>query len=114
MTVTIQVYFLGLSVEAHKADPAWKWGNEKITRGAVCHIGGTNDLFISLAQNNEHDGWEKTMSIVGFVPEPAITEIVEKTILALPHHDFVHPDFGTVMSMLDKELPVVLKGPPFP
>ena len=80
----------------------------KIRRGDVCHIGGTSDLFISLARGREHDGWETAMTIVGQVPEPALTELVEKKILALPKHNFTHPEYGTVMSMLDAELPCKL------
>ena len=32
-------------------------GGERITRGALCLVGGSSDLFISLARNGEHDGW---------------------------------------------------------
>ena len=58
-----------------------------------------------LAENGEHDGWETGMTVLGSVPEPALTDLVEGKILALPKHDFKHPQYGTVMSMLDKELP---------
>jgi len=80
----------------------------KISRGDVCHIVGTSDLFISLARGTEHDGWESGMTIVGRVPEPDLTDVVEGAVLALPKHDFTHPTYGTVMSMLDKELPCTL------
>ena len=77
----------------------------KIRRGDVCHIGGTSDLFVSLARGAEHDGWEQSMTIIGRVEEPQLTDLVEGAILALPKHDFKHPQYGTVMSMLDKERP---------
>ena len=93
----------GLATSPHE-------GNAKITRGCVCHIGGTSDFFISLARNHEHEGWEASMTIVGTVPEPMLTELVEQAIMALPKYDFVHPEFGTVMSMLDPELPVRLRA----
>ena len=80
-----------------------------IKRGDVCLIGGASDLFISLARNGEHDGWESGMTVLGTVPEPALSELVEDKILALPKHNFTHPNYGTVMSMLDKELPGVLQ-----
>ena len=50
------------------------------------------------------------MTIVGGVPEPQLSDLVEANILSLPKHDFTHPQYGTVMSMLDKELPCQLGG----
>ena len=63
----------------------------KIQRGDVCLIGGTSDLFVSLARGGEHDGWEVSMTIVGSVPPEALSSIVEDVILALPRHNFTHP-----------------------
>ena len=102
----VQFSLSGLNSMKHESS------GRKIQRGDLCHIGGTSDLFISLAKNNEHDGWEASMTIVGQVPEPQLTEIVEGSILALPKHNFTHPNYGTVMSMLDKELPCKLVVPP--
>ena len=48
------------------------------------------------------------MTIVGQVPEPELSALVEGAILARPKHNFTHPNYGTVMSMLDKELPCKL------
>lgn len=79
-------------------------GTAKIKRGSVCLIGGASDLFISLARNAEHDGWETGMTVLGSVPEPELTSLVEEKILALPKHIFTHPQYGTTMSMLDTEL----------
>ena len=79
-------------------------GSAKIARGSVCLIGGASDLFISLARNGEHDGWEQSMTVVGHVPEPELTTHVEEQLLKLPVHNFTHPQYGTVMSMLDKEI----------
>lgn len=84
-------------------------GTAKITRGTVCLIGGTNDLFISLARGAEHDGWEQSMTVLGRVPDAELDSLVEGAILALPKHDFKHPQYGTVMSMLDKGLPLKLR-----
>jgi len=36
-------------------------------RGAVCLIGKSIDLFISLARHGEHQGWESSMTVVGQV-----------------------------------------------
>lgn len=66
-------------------------------------------MFISLARHGEHDGWEASMTVLGRVPEPELTVLVEGKILSLPKHNFTHPTYGTVMSMLDKELPCRLK-----
>ena len=68
-------------------------------------IGGASDIFISLAKGDEHAGWEVSMTVLGDVPEPQLTELVEQAILSRPYHDFKHPQYGTVMSMLDSELP---------
>lgn len=84
-------------------------GGVKLTRGALCLIGGASDLFISLARNGEHDGWEGGMTVIGHVLEPELTTIVEGQILALPKHNNTHPHYGVVMSMLDTEIPCQLK-----
>ena len=86
-------------------------GTAKITRGSVCLIGSANDLFISLAKGAEHDGWEQSMTVLGRVPDAELDSLVEGAIMALPKHDFKHPQYGTVMSMLDKGLPLKLSVP---
>ena len=45
----------------------------------------------------EHNGWEGSMTVVGHVAEPGLTELIEGRVLSLPKHEFVHPDFGTKM-----------------
>lgn len=80
-------------------------GSSHIARGSVCLIGRSSDLFISLARQGEHRGWETSMTVVGRVPEPALSSLVESRILSLPKHNFTHPKFGTVMSMLNRPLP---------
>ena len=83
-------------------------GAAKIQRGSVCLIGGANDIFISLARGSEHDGWEQSMTVLGHVPEAELTDLVEGAILSKPKHDFTHPQYGTVMSMLDTKLGLAL------
>ena len=61
--------------------------------------------------NGEHAGWEASMTVVGRVAEPTLAEIVEGKILALPKHDFTHPQYGTVMSMLNEPLSCRLQAP---
>jgi peptidyl-prolyl cis-trans isomerase A (cyclophilin A) len=78
-------------------------GRAPITRGAVCLIGRSSDLFISLARHGEHTGWESSMTIVGHVVERELA-VFESAILGQPRHNFTHPSFGTRMSMLDHEL----------
>lgn len=98
-------------------DPALKalrpTNRAPIKRGDIVLVGDSTDLFISLAQRGEHDGWHEgclAMTVVGSVPEPALTQLVEKRILELPKHKFTHPEFGTVMSLLHNELPCRLRA----
>ena len=86
-------------------------GTAAIVRGALCLIGGSNDFFISLAQHGEHVDWESSMTVVGHVAEPGLSELVEGRILGLPRHNYTHPTFGTQMSMLDTELSCMLRLP---
>ena len=91
----------GLSKHQHE-------GSAKIRRGSVCLIGGADDIFVSLARNGEHDGWEVSMTIVGEMQEPTLSEF-ESKILALPKHTFTHPQYGTKMEMLNEKVPAQLK-----
>ena len=84
-------------------------GGAAIARGAVSLIGGASDLFISLAENGEHSGWESSMTVVGHVGDDVIRAVVEGRILAMPKHDFTHPQYGTVMSMLTEPIPCQLR-----
>ena len=86
-------------------------GRAAVARGAVCLIGGASDLFISLAANGEHAGWESSMTVVGHVADEALRGVVEGEILAMPKHDFTHPQYGTVMSMLTEPVPCQLRAP---
>ena len=86
-------------------------GCAAVARGAVCLIGGASDLFISLAANGEHAGWESSMTVVGHVADEALRGVVEGEILAMPKHDFTHPQYGTVMSMLTEPVPCQLRAP---
>jgi len=76
-------------------------GSTRIRRGHLCLIRGTSDFFISLAPDLEHDSWSEGMTVVGTVEEPELTTLVEGALLALPRHNFTHPSYGTLMSMLD-------------
>jgi hypothetical protein len=84
-------------------------GTAAIARGALCLIGGSSDLFISLARHGEHGGWD-SMTVVGHVAEAGLGS-VERRILGLPRHNYTHPNFGTQMSMLDTELSCTLRLP---
>jgi len=77
-------------------------GSLPITRGSVCLIPGSSDVFISLG---EHAGWENSMTVVGEVAAQDLAQFV-LPILQLPHHNVKHPTFGTIMSMLDAPLPI--------
>ena len=82
-------------------------GGEQLKRGSLCLVGGASDLFISLAKNNEHNGWEGGMTCIGQVLEPELTTLVEKIILPMPTKVNVHPT-GVKMTMLAQELPCTL------
>ena len=86
-------------------------GTAKISRGAVCLIRGTSDLFISLASRGEHDGWETAMTVVGYVAEPALATLVEQKMLRLPVHNFTHPEYGASASASRRRAPVCRTPP---
>jgi len=81
-------------------------GLKPIARGAVCLIGGTSDLFVSLA---EHRGWEASMTVFGHVAESELKQGVE-AILQQPIHQYTHPQYGTVMAMLNTPLGMRLEA----
>lgn len=82
-------------------------GGERLKRGSLCIVGGASDLFISLARNNEHDGWEGGMTCIGQVLEPELSSLIEAVILPMPVKTTMHPT-GVKMTMLAKELPCKL------
>jgi hypothetical protein len=90
-----------LKAELHAAP---REGSTRIRRGHLCLIPKTSDLFVSLAPGEEHDSWSDKMTVVGTIAEPELTTLVEGAILSLPRHDFTHPQYKTLMSMLDSEL----------
>ena len=100
-----------LKALAHECARSPPGAPRPIARGDVCLIGGASDVFVSLARRGEHAGWEGSMTVLGRVAEPALEAIVEGRILAMPIHDFTHPNYGTVMSMLDEPLPCQLRLP---
>ena len=84
-----------------------KPGGEKLKRGSLCLVGGASDLFISLARDGEHDGWEGGMTCIGRVLEPELSSLVEAKILPMPVKTSMHPS-GVKMTMLARELPCKL------
>lgn len=82
-------------------------GGDRLQRGSLCLVGGASDLFISLAKNNEHDGWEGGMTCIGQVLEPELTSLVEGIILPMPTCINIHPT-GVKMTMLAREMPCQL------
>ena len=99
---TVQDDSAGLATLAHE-------GTAKIGRGAVCLIGSSSDVFVSLARDGEHDGWEASMTVFGRVAEDDLARILEDKVLAKPIHSITHPQYGTVMSMLKTPLPCTLR-----
>ena len=82
-------------------------GGPRLTRGSLCLVGGASDLFISLARNGEHEGWEGGMTCIGKVLEPELSSLVEGVILQMPTRISMHPT-GVKMTMLAQELPCKL------
>lgn len=82
-------------------------GGERLKRGSLCLVGGASDLFISLARNGEHDGWEGGMTCIGQVLESSLSSLVEAFILPMPVKTTTHPT-GVKMTMLARELPCTL------
>lgn len=78
-------------------------GSLPVNRGAVVTMSGTNEIIISLA---EHRGWEGSMTVFGHLGEESL-RLVE-AIERLPIHNYVHPTYGTVMSMLNTPLGLTL------
>lgn len=81
-------------------------GTKLIERGTVCLIGGTSDFFVAL---DTHRGWEASMTVFGHVAEPEMKSQVEP-ILQRPIHQFTHPQYGTVMAMLDTPVGIRLEA----
>merc|ERR1719313_2593121 len=64
---------------------------------------GSNEIILSLA---EHRGWDASMTVFGHLGEDSL-RLVE-AIERLPIHNYVHPTYGTVMSMLNTPLGLTL------
>jgi len=64
---------------------------------------GTNEIILSLA---EHRGWEGSMTVFGHLGEESLR--VVEAIDRLPMHNYVHPTYGTVMSMLNTPLSLTM------
>jgi hypothetical protein len=61
-------------------------------------IGGSNDFFIAVA---DHRDWGGAFIVWGEVTDMTAVH----TMLNLPFHEFAHPEFGTVMRMLNTAVP---------
>ncbi|KAK9829611.1 hypothetical protein WJX72_006871 [[Myrmecia] bisecta] len=74
-------------------------------RGHVCMIPETKEFFIAA---KDHTDWGASHSVWGEVQDMAAVT----TILNQPFHQITHPQYGTVMRMLDTEVPfrISLKG----
>ncbi|CAL8468913.1 g8454 [Coccomyxa elongata] len=70
-------------------------------RGHVCMIPRTKEFFISL---KDHDDWGVAHTVWGEVDAEDMRGTVA-TFLRLPVHEVKHPEFGTIMRMLDSEEP---------
>ena len=74
-------------------------GSLPVQRGAVVHICGSRDFFVSLGS---HPGWDKSFTVFGKVDEASMA-IVER-VVRLPIHNVTHPNLGTLMSLLNSPL----------
>ncbi|PNH03138.1 hypothetical protein TSOC_010845 [Tetrabaena socialis] len=81
--------------------PSREGGNIAMRRGHVAMIPDTREFFINVM---DHVGWGDSMTVWGELDGPASMSVVEAA-LRLPYHDVKHPTFGTVMRMLDEQVP---------
>jgi cyclophilin family peptidyl-prolyl cis-trans isomerase len=70
----------------------------KIRRGHVCMIGNCKEFFIATA---DHPEWNVAHTIWGEVDDMQAVD----SLLLEPYTNFTHPEFGTVMRMMDKRVP---------
>ncbi|PNW86299.1 hypothetical protein CHLRE_02g080850v5 [Chlamydomonas reinhardtii] len=84
-----------LKVPEHEGGPVF------MRRGHVAMIPSTREFFINVM---DHESWGGSMTVWGDVADAASMAVVEAALL-LPYHDVKHPTFGTVMRMLDKQVP---------
>ena len=68
-------------------------------RGHACTIPGTADFFIAAV---DHLEWGHAHTVFGHVSD---MQVVDAILEMEPYHEFTNPDYGTLMRMLDSELP---------
>ena len=69
-------------------------------RGHACTIPGTAEFFIAAV---DHPEWGHAHTVFGQVSDMQVVDaILEKEA----YHDYINPDYGTLMRMLDSELPL--------
>ncbi|KAG2435334.1 hypothetical protein HXX76_007408 [Chlamydomonas incerta] len=81
--------------------PEHEGGAVAMRRGHVAMIPATREFFINVM---DHEGWGGSMTVWGDVADAASMAVVE-AVLLLPYHEVKHPTFGTVMRMLDEQVP---------
>lgn len=67
-------------------------------------IPGTKEFFISLS---DHSEWGTAHTCWGEVDDMVAVD----ALVTASYHNVTHPEYGTVMRMLDLESPFVIKGP---
>ncbi|KAG2446794.1 hypothetical protein HYH02_008354 [Chlamydomonas schloesseri] len=88
--------------------PEHEGGPISMRRGHVAMIPSTREFFINVM---DHESWGGSMTVWGDVADSASMSVVESALL-LPYHDVKHPTFGTVMRMLDEQVPFSLLAVP--
>jgi len=78
-------------------------GNLIARRGHACMIPGTKEFFISLM---DHSEWGTAHTCWGEVDDMTAVD----ALVNAPYHNFTHPEYGTVMRMLETESPFEVKS----
>ncbi|CAL5221657.1 g3884 [Coccomyxa viridis] len=88
------------SLQSLKLAPAAE-GKTPAKRGQVCMIPGTKEFFIALV---DHDEWGGAHTVWGEV-SAADMDTTVMDIVGQRFHAVTHPEYGTVMRMLNTEVP---------
>lgn len=64
-------------------------------------IPDTKEFFINVM---DHETWGSSMTVWGSLADPESMEVVE-SLLQLPYREVKHPTYGTVMRMLEHQVP---------
>lgn len=76
-------------------------GNVVARRGHVCSIPATKEFFIATC---DHSEWGTAHTCWGEIDDMTVVD----GIIEAPYRNYTHPDYGTLMRMLEREVPFQL------